>query len=62
MKLSEKVLVREGGGHDALAETGDGFGDDSNTLFLFRREEKWPQERAVDAVAKHEFGAAHALE
>src|SRR5579859_651093 len=58
MKLRKKMVVLERGGHDAFAEIGDGFRNRAHALFLFRREKKRTQERAVDTVAESEVCAA----
>ena len=54
--------VFERGGNNTFAEIGDGFGDGANALFVFGREKKRTQERAMDAIAESEFCAAQSLE
>src|SRR5580765_3528086 len=61
MKLRKKMLVFKRGGHEALAEIGDGFRYRAHTLFFFRRQKKWTQKRAVDTVAESEVCAAQSF-
>jgi len=46
----------------ALAEIRDTLGDRPHARFVFGREKKRAEERAVDAIAKCQFGLAHFLE
>jgi hypothetical protein len=61
-ELGEESAIFECGGDYALAESGDGFGDDADALLVFRGEKKWTEERAMDAIAERELGGAQAVE
>src|SRR6266853_2874659 len=61
-ELGEESAIFERGGDYALAKGGDGFGDDANSLLVFRGEKKWTEERAMDAITESELGGAEAVE
>src|SRR5262249_9599223 len=57
-ELREQRRLVHGGGCDAFAESGDGFSDDANACFIFRRKKEWAEEGAMDAIAEGELGVA----
>src|ERR1700688_3975013 len=62
MELSEERAIIQSGGDYALAESGDGFSDDANTLLVFGREKERAQEGAMNAVSEGKPGFAQARE
>src|SRR6267154_2058315 len=61
-ELGEESAIFERGGDYALAKGGDGFGDDANSLLVFRGEKKRAEERAMDAITESELGGAQLVE
>jgi len=61
-ELGEESAIFERGGDYTLAKSGDGFGDDANSLLVFRGEKKWAEERAMDAIAESELGGAQLVQ
>ncbi len=59
-RLREKRRVDERLLDDALSQPRDSLGDFAHTLFVFCRQEEWPQKWAVDAVAERQPFGAHA--
>jgi len=60
--LGEESAIFERGGDYALAESGDGFGDEADALLVFRGEKKWAEERTMDAITESELGGTEAVE
>jgi hypothetical protein len=60
--LREEGVIFQSGGDYALAESGDGFGDDADALLVFRGEKKRTEEGAMNAIAESELGGAQLVE
>ena len=45
--------------HDALAERGNRLGRDADARFVGGGQEKWPQERTMDTLAKRQLSRLH---
>ena len=60
--MREEIRICESRGDDPLAEIGNRFSNDADALFVLQRKKEWTEKRAVDAVAKGEFGVAEACE
>src|SRR6266853_2738176 len=61
-ELGEESAIFERGGDYALAKSGDGFGDDTNALLIFRGKKKRTEEGAMNAIAESELGGAQLVE